>query len=272
MSYDSLARNGRSMNETTSGKRAFGRIVKGLLDRNNYIALFNCGVFKHPVNDFFGRYILGKGNYPHACLIRGPSFDIPIHTRSIFDMFTVVEVFARSCYPVSGREQIVVDFGANIGVSMAYFLSKCPNAKVFGFEPLASNRALLVENLKVFEGRYELDPRAVWSHTGEVLFGVEQTGRYSGVGVDARQSEESLPCVRAREAIGRVLESHGFIDLLKIDIEGAEKQVLEDLDVEQLRKIRMILVEGDFVPTARLSQAGMRVQRFPSGIDHIDWP
>lgn len=252
--------------------RTAGRVLRAAFNPNHFASLARLGVYKNPLDDFFGRYVLGKGEYPHVCRMNTASGPLDINLHSAFDTFTVAEIYSWRCYPISGKEKVIVDFGANIGISMGYFLANAPESYVYGFEPLATNLQIARANLKPFENRYELSPCAVWNRNGVLKFGVEPTGRYSGVGVAQAETEIEVQCVRAHDAIKQLIEKHGFIDLLKIDIEGAEEQVLADLADDQFRAIRTILIEGEEVPFERLASLGMRSTRFSSGIVRFDWP
>ena len=260
------------MTEQREARRGLGRVIRAVANPNHYVALTRLGEYRRPFGDFVWRYVMSRGRYPHVCRMNTKSGPLDIHTSSAFDMFTISEIYSWRCYPIRGDERTVVDFGANIGISMGYFLGNLPQAKVYGFEPLERNYEAAARNLAPFEGRFELTRAAVWDHAGTVSFGAEPTGRYSGVGVAAATEEITVPCVRARDAIGRILEERGAIDLLKIDIEGGELRVLNDLTDEQLRAIRVVLVEGEDVPMARMAAAGMRKETFSSGIHRFSWP
>jgi hypothetical protein len=53
-------------------------------------------------------------------------------------------------------------------------------------------------------------------------------------------------CLDSNEVLGRILERHGKIDVLKIDIESLEHEVTERIPVDFVRKISKIFVENRF--------------------------
>src|SRR5262252_8147645 len=56
----------------------------------------------------------------------------------------------------------IVDLGANVGYSSAYFLSKYPNANVLAVEPDPSNYAICCRNLEPFGRRAKIIHGAAW--------------------------------------------------------------------------------------------------------------
>jgi hypothetical protein len=56
---------------------------------------------------------------------------------------------------------------------------------------------------------------------GKVSFGIEETGRYGGVGLQTGNSI-TVDCVNSNEVVGDVVAKHGYIDVLKVDIETLE--------------------------------------------------
>ena len=78
-----------------------------------------------------------------------------------------------------------------------------------------------------------------------VEFGVEPTGRYGGVGIAGMETIQ-VACRDAIRVLTEILDAHGRIDVLKIDIEALEKEILLGLPERILRKIRKIFIEQSF--------------------------
>ncbi|HKB13757.1 MAG TPA: FkbM family methyltransferase [Vicinamibacterales bacterium] len=144
----------------------------------------------------------------------------------------------------------ILDCGANIGVASLFFRRRYPAARITAFEAdpalfamldanLAANRALNVDRKNV----------AVWTSNGSLTFRSE--GSDSGMieslpgAVDGRAV--IVPSVRLRDAIA----AEPAIDLLKLDVEGAEDAVLADCEpvLDRVRALVMDLHEFD--PAAR---------------------
>jgi hypothetical protein len=95
---------------------------------------------------------------------------------------------------------------------------------------------------------------------------VEQSGRYGGVGRETGETIE-VECVDSNEVLSRVLEAHGSIDILKIDIETLEKQVTERIPPEIAARINKIYVEYIFdtnplAKTHRMKRIGPLMTHF----------
>jgi FkbM family methyltransferase len=191
------------------------------------------------------RYLTGRGIYPASALVSTPGGPRRVHMWTRHDLLTVNEIFFRKDYEVDGRELVIVDFGSNIGLSALYFLTHAPQAKLYLFEPVPFNVERLKAQLADFEHRYVLDQVAVGAIDGEVSFGLEESGRYGGIG-KAVGRPVTVPCRSAETVLRQVIAENGRIDLLKIDVEGHEQIILECLSTEVLARIDRIYAERRF--------------------------
>jgi FkbM family methyltransferase len=123
----------------------------------------------------------------------------------------------------------IVDAGANIGTSSIFFATKYPGARIFAIEPEAGNFELLKENTKNYSNIVPIRA-AIWGSdctrtiqnrfTGHWGYTVsETTNRIEPTG-------QEINCV----TMNSLRKEYGIesIDLLKMDIEGGEKDVLEN--------------------------------------------
>jgi len=227
------------------GDRDTRYIVRALVGWQHYVAAYNMlRVYEHPA-DAFRRYLLKVGSYPHEVVLRTPIGKIRLTAFSPDDLLTINEIFCREDYRCDGRDLIFVDFGSNIGVSAAYFLTRSRESYVFGFEPLPQNIERMKRNLNCFEGRFSLTEGAVWTGNGIVDFGWEKTGRYGNI----RPKSARTITVRAfdeNDILSDILDRHGKIDVLKIDVEGAEGKLLRSIHPDTAARIRKIFLEARF--------------------------
>lgn len=227
------------------GNRDWRVVARSCFQRRHYTAFYNSWKnYERPI-DSIRRYLFGAGDYPAQVRLRTPTGVVSPTIYSHDDMLTINEIFCRLDYAVRGDEEVIVDFGSNIGLSGLYFLSHCPRGYCYLFEPVPSNVERLERNLRGYEGRYSLSACAVGVLDGVVEFGVEPTGRYGGVGIAAAETIR-VACRDATRVLTEVLDVHGRIDVLKVDIEALEKEILLRLPVPVLRKIRQIFVEQSF--------------------------
>jgi FkbM family methyltransferase len=144
------------------------------------------------------------------------------------------------------RGPLIVDAGANIGSASRYFLHRFPGARVVAIEPDPANFALLAANCSA-HGDVVLINKALWPETTRLALdhglGAECAVRTRAHPADPAacpSSELSCDTITMQE----IIASHGPVDLLKIDIEGAEAQLFSPRqDLSWLRDVSAIVIE-----------------------------
>ncbi|GAA4464470.1 hypothetical protein GCM10023189_43730 [Nibrella saemangeumensis] len=134
------------------------------------------------------------------------------------------EIFVDEFYRFNTQQPapVIFDCGANIGMSVAYFRKQYPNARVVAFEADPKISAILQQNLSRNQiANLEVVNKAVWVNNDGILFGSEAADSSS---IYSQSPKSFIPSVRLHDYLVR--ESR--IDMLKIDIEGAETDVLDD--------------------------------------------
>ena len=156
----------------------------------------------------------------------------------------VKEIFVDEIYQVkrwSSNTPIVLDCGANIGISALYFAKK-HHAKVYAIEADPHIFKVLTKNIdhNCEPGSIQSINKAVWINEDGVDFDLE--GGYSGQihqhGHELVKNSIRIPSIRLRILIKQL----GNIDFLKLDIEGAENKVLLDCK-GVLKRINYIFIE-----------------------------
>lgn len=118
----------------------------------------------------------------------------------------------------------IVDAGAHIGMASILFAKKYPGAKIIALEPEPSNFAVLVRNTSAYRAIIPVQA-ALWNENGTVML-----GKSSAHPKGAFQVVE-IGGVKVRSmTMEMLMDETGIksIDLLKVDIEGAEKKVFEN--------------------------------------------
>jgi FkbM family methyltransferase len=157
-------------------------------------------------------------------------------------LFTYKEIFEEQIYKFETRNQspYIIDCGANIGMSVIYFKQLYPNANIIAFEPEKKIFKYLKDNIAALNlAKVELKNEAVWKEDGSLLFLNEgaDASRISLVGDMAdKKSSYSVDAVRLSRFINRE------VDFLKLDIEGAEFEVLKEIE-PQLKFVKRLFVE-----------------------------
>jgi hypothetical protein len=143
------------------GGRNFSTILRAPFQAENWKALIGMFRVYEKFPEAFSRYLFGTGTYPTTVKVKTPAGLLALDLYSRHDMLTVNEIFCRNDYPADSKLGIVVDFGANIGISAAYFLSRNTTSFVHCYEPLLRNVERLHKNLEIFSGRYVVHEVAV---------------------------------------------------------------------------------------------------------------
>ena len=175
---------------------------------------------------------------PHSMALRSNSTDIP----------TFRQIFLWDSYAVKdlGDPAVIIDAGANIGLAAVYFASRFPQARVLSIEPEEENYQLLVKNVSKYENIVPLH-RALSNEPDQLLNVIDKGfGRWAFMTekIERSENEKSMGSTKSI-TIDEIREVHNIdiIDILKIDIEGAEKELFEDKYQRWLPKTRIILIE-----------------------------
>jgi len=134
-----------------------------------------------------------------------------------------VQIFQQDLYGTDFKTDAprILDCGAHIGMAAVYFKSVHPKAAVTSFEadPLIADMARY--NLKSFGFEdVKIEPKAVWTHNDGVAF--DMSGDDSGHVTDGSDAD-TTPSARLKD----YLEAEA-VDLVKLDVEGAEFALIED--------------------------------------------
>jgi FkbM family methyltransferase len=156
-----------------------------------------------------------------------------------YEIFVTLEYYFRSRRP----DPFIVDGGSNIGMSVLFFKALYPEARVLAFEPSERAHELLVRNVEANGLRgVEVHRAALGRENGNVAFYEEpddpstfrmstRSGRIPGAEIEVQQC-------RLSDFIAEP------VDLLKLDVEGAEDDVLTDLiDSGAISWIDQLVVE-----------------------------
>ncbi|MEO9594774.1 FkbM family methyltransferase [Rhodopirellula bahusiensis] len=119
---------------------------------------------------------------------------------------------------------VVLDVGANIGTSSIYFAQLFPNAKIFAIEMEASNYELLKRNTSHLDN-VTCVQAAIASETGKRSIVDRGTGPW-GYTIASQKGESRGDAIEAI-TLDEFMTRHSIsqIDLLKMDVEGAEKEI-----------------------------------------------
>jgi FkbM family methyltransferase len=159
------------------------------------------------------------------------------------DFSTFRQVFMNDEYGFELPETpgVIVDAGANIGLASLYFAQRFPNAKIFALEPDDSNYEMLASNVRQYPQITSLKT-ALWK-TKTTLEIVDHG--YDKWGLQVQEANGNTKnAVNAIDVCSLMEANHlTQIDLLKIDIEGAELELFQNNFQQWLPRVKMIVIE-----------------------------
>ena len=140
--------------------------------------------------------------------------------------------------------QLILDCGANVGYSTAYFASKYPDAKIIAIEPEPLNFKMLTFNTHFFDNVICINS-AIWYNEGYIKILPDMPGNTLAFMTEDTTADD--PEALKTTTIAKILDDSGFdeVDLLKLDIEGAEREVFDDIanPDEWLPKVKVMVIE-----------------------------
>ncbi|MBF0233897.1 MAG: FkbM family methyltransferase [Desulfamplus sp.] len=162
-------------------------------------------------------------------------------------LFLVKEIFYRQIYrfQISKYNPYIIDCGSNIGLSILYFKHLYPESEIIGFEPDDNIFKYLQHNINAHKFKQvSLIAKALWSSECELEFFPEGAdgGRLGSATINnfshKVQTTTLSPYLAERE-----------VDFLKIDIEGAEHEVLSECQ-DYLKNVKRIYIEYHSLDTS----------------------
>lgn len=139
--------------------------------------------------------------------------------------------------------RVIIDAGANIGTSSIFFARKFPQATIYAIEPEQGNFDLLVKNTGAFKNIVPIRA-AIWGSNETREVQSRMTGHWGYTVAETTNRTQStgqeIQCI----TMASLIEQYEIaeISILKMDIEGGEKAVLET-SAAWLDKVRIITIE-----------------------------
>jgi FkbM family methyltransferase len=160
----------------------------------------------------------------------------------------VKEIFLEGVYNQELSENAyIIDCGAHIGLSVIYLKHLCPTAQIVCFEPDTKNFDLLSKNISSHQLKnVEAKKEAIWTENTSLTF-IQEGNMGSKISDKALPNSVEVKATRLKDYLNR------RVDFLKMDIEGAEYEVLKDIS-ERLENVSKMFIEyhGTFQQNSEL--------------------
>lgn len=177
----------------------------------------------------------------------------PVHYRtSTSDMIMIYEILLKKNYdaeywlPQEIEPEIILDIGGNIGITSIYLANRFPNAQIYTFEPVPQNFEILKKNAKPYKNIHVFN---VGLGKEDGTFDIYMSSDSENFGGASLNSDFEVDSTSKTTCTIRDINIMLFeleinkIDLIKIDTEGAEFDILKNLQKEKLEQVRWITGE-----------------------------
>jgi FkbM family methyltransferase len=157
----------------------------------------------------------------------------PVHLRlRTSDVWLCQQILVDAQYDsgLSLRPRVIVDGGANIGLASIFFANKYPEARIIAVEPEQSNFEMLQKNVSSYSNILPIRA-ALWTKNQNLYGSAAVPGHHAYQVREQRVSERDSTCNSVRGlSLQGLMADFGIqhIDMLKVDIEGSEKEVFHD--------------------------------------------
>ena len=175
------------------------------------------------------RYVPGEFQFPFGAVRY-------VDVASLRSQF--IEIFVNLDYEFDSacESPYIVDCGGNIGLSVIWFKRRYPESRITVFEADPDIAGVLHANIEMFNLQdVQIINAAIWDETGRVGFVSDKadSGRIVSGG-----AQKNVDAVRLADFITQP------VDLLKLDIEGAEYAAFRDLvESGKIRKVKCLICE-----------------------------
>ncbi len=183
------------------------------------------------------------------------------------DLDIFYEVFLEKAYrqisPTNSGEKVIVDLGAHVGLAALYFITNDPTARLFCIEPDPENFRLLSVNLAplISRGTARIFNAAAMPEDGEVF--IESGLKKYNSKITADISGVTVKAIGINNLVKSACISE--INIMKIDIEGAEK-LLFSKNTEWLSLTENIILEFHSEEDQNIVSQKLNEERFTVNI------
>lgn len=177
-----------------------------------------------------------------------PILKYPFHMRvpsSDFPTFQQIFINQEYDFSVIREPKLIFDAGANIGLAAIYFANKYPNSQIIAIEPDKDNFALLQMNVASYANIIPLYA-ALWYKNDIIDLIDPGLGKWGYMTLELSNSDKKQQIKNQVQGltVNTIMQKYSVehIDIMKIDIEGAEKEVFSNSYL-WLDKVDAIIIE-----------------------------
>jgi FkbM family methyltransferase len=202
------------------------------------------GASRETLDQFY--FYTKQGSRNELAAIKPHGFNSPIYLRrSTSDIDNFIQIFLNQEYDfLPEHPTTVLDLGGYTGLASAYLANKYPGARIILIEPDPDNYTMARLNLRQFDN-IECLNIGVWSKTCNLTISAKVGGDWGTMVREVQEGELVSPNIKAMSITDIMkLTQIEWIDFLKIDIEGSEKEIFSDPQAKEwIQKSKIISCE-----------------------------
>jgi FkbM family methyltransferase len=141
---------------------------------------------------------------------------------------------------VDAKVESVIDCGANIGLTTVLFKNMFPGARIIAVEPGSENFLMLQRNANGYDNIFPVRA-GIWSRKTNLEVIDKYGAGDNGLIVQETDDVDGIPALTIQDIMNDYSLAH--IDLLKVDIEGAEREIFNQDASGWLSRTKILLIE-----------------------------
>lgn len=195
------------------------------------------------LNRLYKRSRLSQKNAIISEKIQG--FKIYAYCHStLFYLINEIFISGEYSFKTTSKKPLIIDCGANIGISVLYFKKTVPNCRIIAFEPNPYAFKLLNENIKenTITG-VETHEFALYDKESSISFFIRKDVGTPSASIRSDRGGETQIHVKTKK-LSTYLNDLETVDLVKMDVEGAEFHIIKDLvETATIGKVKNYYIE-----------------------------
>ncbi|NSW45960.1 MAG: FkbM family methyltransferase [Bacteroidales bacterium] len=171
--------------------------------------------------------------YKYPLYLRAESSDIQTFYQVLFNQEYNIKL--------EFKPNVIIDLGANIGLSSVFFANKFPESKIIALEPEKNNYDMLLKNTKNYQN-IVIYHNAIWHKHADLSIKDNNLGEWGySVMESTHENQDNVKTLTMIDLIN--IHQITQIDILKIDIEGSEIELFQSNFEQWLPITKVIIIE-----------------------------
>ena len=154
--------------------------------------------------------------------------------------FKQVFILKEYDFPIGFEPKFIIDGGANVGYASLFFADKFPAAEIIAIEPEKSNFEILSKNISRYK-QINAIKAGLWHKKASLKIEDSGSGEWGFMAKEVGLGDYDIQAI----TIDEILKQSGKeeIDILKLDIEGAERELFSQNYDSWLGKVKVLIIE-----------------------------